>query len=279
MKKRSLFAAVAMLVISAVLLTSATYAWFADASSATVSGFSGNVAAAGTGVQVKSHASGAVWTSSLTKANLNSSEDKYASEYTPCSTTDGTAWKKTSIGSANTYTAFQTATAGTDYDQYIFDVGTLASGDVVTGTLFIGGGAGAAARVLVETKKGTGNWTQVGYFAPSTENWNGIVSFGALTVVDDGDYYVTAGDITAALASADPTSYLVPMSATAAPSSGGYGISLGEVGVAGSTTYTQVRVTTWLEGNDADCLARTISGQDITTSWSFVASTPTTPEP
>lgn len=37
MKKRSLFAAVAMLIVSAIVLTSATYAWFASGQTATVS--------------------------------------------------------------------------------------------------------------------------------------------------------------------------------------------------------------------------------------------------
>jgi hypothetical protein len=275
MKKRSLFAAVAMLVISAVLLTSATYAWFAEAGNATVGTFSGNVAAAGTGVQVQSHVSGAKWTNALTKTDLASSEDLYASEYVPCSTTDGATWKKTSIGSGNTYSAFSGATAGTDYDQYVFNVGTLAAGDTVTGTLYVGGTAGAAARVLVEKKVGAGNWTQVGYYSPAAETWNGIVNFGALTVVDDGDYYVTAADITAALSTANATDYLIPMTSTAAPASGGVAIDLGEVGVAGSATYTQIRVTTWVEGNDMDCLARTVAGNSITTNWSFVAATPT----
>lgn len=278
MKKRSLFAAVAMLIVSAVVLTSATYAWFAQASNATVGTFSGNVAAAGTGVQVQSHVTGAKWTDKLVKDDLASAEDLYASEYTPCSTTDGTSWKKTSIGSGNKYAAFADATAGTDFDQYIFNVGTLAEHDTVTGTLFVGGTAGAAARVLVEKKVGSGNWTQIGYFAPSAESWKGIVSLpGTADVVDNGDYYITEGDLTAAVSGIETGDYLVPLTATAAPASGGYGIELGEVGVAGSASYTQIRVTTWVEGNDADCLARTVAGNTITTNWSFVAAAPETP--
>ena len=43
MKKRSLFAAVAMLIVSALVLTSATYAWFAASEEATVSTISATV--------------------------------------------------------------------------------------------------------------------------------------------------------------------------------------------------------------------------------------------
>ena len=44
MKKRSLVAAIAMLIVSAIVLTSSTYAWFASNSAANVETISANVA-------------------------------------------------------------------------------------------------------------------------------------------------------------------------------------------------------------------------------------------
>ena len=43
MKKRSLVAAIAMLMVSAIVLTSSTYAWFATSSAAAVDKFSATV--------------------------------------------------------------------------------------------------------------------------------------------------------------------------------------------------------------------------------------------
>lgn len=64
MKKRSLFAAVAMLIVSALVLTSATYAWFNVGGDATIKTTRGSVMQAGTGIRLKTD-SGMDWNSVL----------------------------------------------------------------------------------------------------------------------------------------------------------------------------------------------------------------------
>jgi hypothetical protein len=65
MKKRSLFAAVAMLIVSALVLTSATYAWFNVGGDAYVQATRGSVMKAGTGVRLKTDKPNFDWNSEL----------------------------------------------------------------------------------------------------------------------------------------------------------------------------------------------------------------------
>jgi len=75
MKKRSLFAAVAMLIVSAVVLTSATYAWFQASHEATVAKVTAVASGADAGsVQVSANSSSG-WTTSLSAADLGYSAD------------------------------------------------------------------------------------------------------------------------------------------------------------------------------------------------------------
>jgi hypothetical protein len=69
MKKRSLLAAVAMLIVSALVLTSATYAWFNVGGDATIKATRGSVMQAGTGIRLKTD-SGMDWNSTLLPQNF-----------------------------------------------------------------------------------------------------------------------------------------------------------------------------------------------------------------
>jgi len=69
MKKRSLFAAVAMLIVSAIVLTSATYAWFASNSTATVGTISASVAKSDGSILVSGYED-KDYTASLSQATL-----------------------------------------------------------------------------------------------------------------------------------------------------------------------------------------------------------------
>ena len=68
MKKRSLFAAVAMLIVSAVVLTSATYAWFASGTEVTVSTVSADVSNSDGSIKIS--ADGSNWKTTLANADL-----------------------------------------------------------------------------------------------------------------------------------------------------------------------------------------------------------------
>jgi hypothetical protein len=88
MKKRSLFAAVAMLIVSAILLTSATYAWFATGGPATISTITGKVAEAGAGITLRTQptsGTGATgWVTTLDYAMLakDQTNNHFATNYT-----------------------------------------------------------------------------------------------------------------------------------------------------------------------------------------------------
>lgn len=69
MKKRSLFAAVAMLIVSAVVLTSATYAWFASGTEVSVATIDAKVANADGSIKIS--ADGSNWKTTLSKSDIS----------------------------------------------------------------------------------------------------------------------------------------------------------------------------------------------------------------
>lgn len=279
MKKRSLFAAIAMLIVSAVVLTSTTYAWFVSNTSASVSMTQANVASAGTGIQVRSHANGKQWTDTLEQADLvttsedtNATHGLFTATYNPVSTTNLSAFKKTTIGASNKYTTFADATAGTDYTQYYFDVRTVAAGDRAIATLTVGGNC-PATRVLVEVDLGnTGTFSKVGVFSTDVNDWYGIASLPNGDLYDNGANtanYIAANDFED---SSVATTYLKGPHSTVDAHTG-LAINLGVVGNATADTYSVVRVTIWVEGNDDQCYASAAAGKNITTSWSLAGKT------
>ena len=66
MKKRSLFAAVAMLIVSAIVLTSATFAWFQANGSVEVAGFNATTTSQGGGLLVSTTGGAGTWKNALT---------------------------------------------------------------------------------------------------------------------------------------------------------------------------------------------------------------------
>lgn len=100
MKKRSLFAAVAMLIVSAIVLTSATYAWFATGGAATQVGtITGNVAQASAGIRLRtqsSSGSGASgWQDALDYKMLakDTTYNSFATNYTTTGDMSTTGWE------------------------------------------------------------------------------------------------------------------------------------------------------------------------------------------
>jgi len=100
MKKRSLFAAVAMLIVSAIVLTSATYAWFATGGAATQVGtITGKVAQASAGIRLRtesSSGSGASgWQDALDYKMLakDTTYNSFATNYTNTGDMSTTGWQ------------------------------------------------------------------------------------------------------------------------------------------------------------------------------------------
>lgn len=203
MKKRSLFAAVTMLIVSAMVLTSATYAWFNVGGAATVGTMYGTVMTAEPGVRVKTQETGANWTNKLTPedftgwantnpnhfaqtwvydATANSGAGGYVLDanstgaYAPVSSDDGENFFMYSMNGASEFINSQDAANIVNYyDLYQFKVATVIEQADVTATFTFAGvtgnSAAAAARAMVftSTTAANGSWT------PYSENGTPII--------------------------------------------------------------------------------------------------------
>ncbi len=84
MKKRSLVAAIAMLMVSAIVLTSSTYAWFATGTTAKVSGISAQVS--NTSGNITISANGTDWSTALEYAAFQGQAGNFTpSDFSPVS--------------------------------------------------------------------------------------------------------------------------------------------------------------------------------------------------
>jgi len=271
MKKRSLFAAVAMLIVSALVLTSATYAWFTAGGNATIGKIQGVTMEAGTGVMVKTTVAGSNWKGSIAQAEFTGTNDKILANgtnltYHPVSSVDGAEFCAYTIDSGLTFVADE-GTISNYYDTYQFYVGTLTAGDTVTAAPTIGGDAAGSARVALFVQNGTG-WTQVGLWSGTTEaNPTAIVSDATLTnVVDNGNYILDSSDT--GFNDSQVASQVIT------------GTSGNTANLTGVTQYTAAnpklyKVVTWIEGNDAGCTPTNLGGDALEVTWTFAASTPT----
>lgn len=260
MKKRSLVAAIAMLIVSAIVLTSSTYAWFATNSSASVDTMSANVANNDGSLQIRA-AEGAAgtarWKTSLTSAdytgipnNLNpvsmamvsGAPSFYIAAY------DGT--KFTATGSGN-------ASVNSDYIKYGFDV-QYVNGGATTPTITITPSWSDTSDFCYAIVKVAANSTTTYYLFDASGSYTPITAVNGdiidnktadtpIDVIDDGD---TNGDINASKGGF-----------TGATKWSTAGISAIEVtAAANTTTAIDVDVYIWAEGQDEDCSGTTAAG-------------------
>ena len=189
MKKRSLFAAVAMLIVSAIVLTSSTYAWFAASHDATVNQVAASIKASDLGnIQVK--VSGGQWKTSLSAEELYAAGNgakafANAVDYNP--TVSLSAVKVADFDGSN-YTVSNGSLG--DVLIYSFDVRALnaeAGKSISVPVTFAPGNVPAifgAIRVdsdaLATKIYGSGGYTQVGTVTAATDknttgNTNGVI--------------------------------------------------------------------------------------------------------
>lgn len=197
MKKRSLFAAVAMLIVSALVLTSATYAWFNVGGGAQVIEQKGTVMEAGSGVRLKT-GSGMDWNSTLLPqdfwdyttnnnnilvqhwtatpvANTSPTQYTYTQDastannpdafYKPMSSADGTNFFMYNIAGDTSFMLSSDNSNSRNFrDSYEFKVATVVddtAGTAVTGTFKLYGpssmSAAGAARAVVFLSNNNGS--------------------------------------------------------------------------------------------------------------------------
>jgi hypothetical protein len=242
MKKRSLVAAVAMLIVSAVLLTSATYAWFAGGAIASVQKATATVEGGAGNVQV-SHNATTGWDNEVTLAELGLTN---ATSLTPidvvpgqdgdhftvygCSY-DGTSFaasESTLDGNALVYTWYVRSVDVKDTTKKIgvtvaFDPGT--SSNYVYGAVCVDNEAPMIYSALNDSYNPFG-----GASLTATENAtvrNGIVNTGDNSDTIDGSLGSTVS------ASANATNLKLDLTAAGA--------------------YHTIKCVVWAEGQDASC--------------------------
>ncbi len=299
MKKRSLFAAVAMLIVSAIVMTSATYAWFAVGGNATISAMTGNVAKSKSGVMLQTLASNAEWKNQLTYVDLASdtSNNKFATnhkdsggnfvapgttgevvtgEYVPVSMSnpnDSNALKAAYTISDHAYS--ETTVAGQTiadwYDCYTFRVAKVTEDTKnVDARVKVDGSAAQAARVAIYTSTDGGTtWTTTPIFVSgeAETTWKPIITAldtDATTGIKDkangsGQYNYIVDE--------QDTNYVAGTLGSSATTcndgSSWYTFTLTNPHAMGynesGVTNTLVKVYVWIEGNDDDCYPNSLN--------------------
>lgn len=255
MKKRSLVAALAMLVVSAIVLTSSTYAWFATSSAATVQSISatvsnndGSLTVAATGVNAAN---------TTKKTNLTEADFKdLTSTLIPV-----TAYIGESGFTANTvaydaakFTSFAGANPNAEYLTYQFNVEYIAgaeAGATVQITPSFSTDSQFCYGILGFTVGETTNYyiyNAAGSYEPLKSLTNEVIDNGN-SIVDSGDTGFSEGDVVAVGAT----------SATNATA-----LDLMTVG-ANTTGIATVSVYVWAEGQDPQCVGNVSSASSYFT--------------
>jgi len=241
MKKRSLFAAVAMLIVSAILLTSSTYAWFQASHDATVDIVKGDASGSLEGnVLVKSATKD--WSTSLAMSDLGFSADK---ELHPLDI-DPTGGSVSTIKFADFDTQNFTVSNGntTSYLTYSFQIKAVNAAEGAKISIPVNFTSGAFAYGVVEYD---GNLVR----DPSTDKvyiWgpsgNSYYSVGTCTKAVDG-----TGSNAGVIDSGEETSGQIASTATQV-----YMPADGEILIPALSTAKTITVYVWVEGQDTDCV-------------------------
>jgi len=240
MKKRSLFAAVAMLIVSAVVLTSATYAWFAGNASVAVQTISANVNTSDGSILISPDNTD--WSkTTLTAADFTESTENIPSASAKMNPIDVDAncvnLRTASFGDSGTTITINGAASPTDYthfDFYLKSPTTANQAVKLKATFGDSTNYGYAA-----VKIGDGSWTII------SRDANGYTPLAVNTgnTTDNGDFVIGEGDAGyAGLIATTPQAIGV--------TNGVYetNITLGDIDAS-----TKVDVIMWAEGQDLQC--------------------------
>ncbi|HBL40465.1 MAG TPA: hypothetical protein DDY98_02395 [Ruminococcaceae bacterium] len=252
MKKRSLVAAVAMLVVSAIVLTSATYAWFSASSSASVSSItaavtnnSGSLSIAPTGTNAKSA------TKDIFKTTISNADyENLCANLSPVSMSMNTTpqFNKVSYDAAK-FSGFAAATANSEYLTYTFTVKYVngnASSKTINITPTFTQNAQNFTYGIVAITTGTGETATTTYYMYSASgSYEPVASMSADVTDTNGNAIIDSAD------DGYQSSYIGNTTGTTAGTSG-TAISLMTVS-ANSTDTATVTAYVWAEGQDANC--------------------------
>lgn len=299
MKKRSLFAAVAMLLVSAIVLTSATYAWFASNDSASVAGIKASVTNTDGNLRVKASGDYALSTATWGNAVLATDYDStllptvlkpvsFRMKTNPTFTNqiEETPIKVTYDGvTFGPATAVTTAGTTCDFLKYSFDVDFKTNDDTGSGktvTLTPGTpdrGGSNFIYFYVETNVGgtkNGYWYGSDKYEPVIQ----AISSGSTLPDDSRDAVLGKGtqvnSVEYSGADTGAASYVGTMIEAGTPSAItlGTGIKATKDATTGAVTQGTLQATVtvyiWAEGNDLDCTG-SASAKDANISFSLAA--------
>ncbi len=250
MRKSALLSSVAMLIVSAIVLTTSTYAWFSASKVAEVKTLESTVLTS-TGLLIKLDNSG--WDSTVDASAYK------PQQFNPVSTADA---KNFFAGNYNAGALELTAnnlTNSSTTDNYLaFNIqvkGPVGGKVTVTPAFSVDGGKATSADVAKSLKfafvKADG--TAVSGIMPA----DGTSSGGYSGVTSAGDGKVACDKNSAAYLATENTS------AVTENTDGSFEITLAN---AAGDAY---KVYVWVEGNDADCSAETIQATDIVFGLNF----------
>lgn len=245
MKKRSFIAALAMLVVSAIVLTSATFAWFSMGDTVTVSSFNASVADA-TGLTISATGTGN-WGSSISLSDIsaaNQATSLVSSTMFPVST-DGqsTVYSAHLVGATKVMDEGDTSGFYYDFPVYIRYEGDSTATIYLTGTTITNATDNAAGKDPVKAARLAvykDNETAPNVFVPSATNgetYNYISAAAGTTSTINSSKIKTA---------ANAMSFTVP-----------------------SRTAQKINVRIWLEGEDVECTDATAAGGKLTVNLVF----------
>ncbi len=250
-----------MLIVSAIVLTSSTYAWFATNSSASVGEMSASVANNDGSLQVKATTAavpGSDWKTSLTSADYTgvprSMNPVSMAMVTESDTASPQFYKVAYDGTKFTATGSGNGTPNGDYIKYGFDVQYINAGSA-TPTINLTPTWAIVSDFVYALVKVTNNGTTTYYMFRASGSYTPIVAMtgdvtdakgtGSVDVIDSGDSgWANATKGTYADDSENWTS----------------GTSIDIQAAANDTTTINVEVYIWAEGQDPQCSGTTASG-------------------
>lgn len=239
-KKRSLLIAIAMLIVSAVVLSSATFAWFIAGTTATVTGVQANVAS-GSSVQVSAEAT-TNFSNTVSAATLGLQPGNYfPPSLTAVSTGQSVSDSSFFLGNlTNAYvftsSAIAPANIGTSLVKFTVYVRCSTAGNVtLSGSSFATSGN---AMVYGATQVDGAGLVKVYAADNTTAGYEGITTALAGTDANHDGYLVnsekTAGTIAAVVPLGNINTLIIPFSGTV------------------DETHS-LTVWMWLEGQDSNC--------------------------
>ncbi len=245
MRKSALLSSVAMLIVSAIVLTSATYAWFSASTAVDVEGIRGSVSAT-TGLLIKK-ASDTDWKSSIA---LGSESPK---TFIPVSSANGTNWVTGTFESKKLTLTSVTATNSAEAQAAGF----------LRVDFQVKGPAGAKVEV-------TPNFGNTAANAKAAAKYALIMDSAAFTSsVYDFDesgnsYYGTSTEDAIEEANVSGDAFTVSDGTQITPNTTNFTFD-----IATAETVVNFTLFVWLEGNDADCIASKLTSGDIQLDLNF----------